>query len=420
MLLQNAFDAALLTWLARIPVRIGYARDARRPLLTQAIKPPEPGETPPHQRFYYLELLKRAGWIGELPECADIRLHGVKKAAEAGRSLWRKRGLPDGPWIGVSPGAAYGGAKRWIPEHFAQAAHTMAGQLGARVAVFGSKAEADLARTVAAETGPEAVSLAGETSLAGVHRAGGDVLALSDERFRADACGGGVGDSDGGDLRGDGSCCDRAVSVVGAGGAAGSRLHAVFAARVFVAGAPLHAGRHAGGGVRGSQKGAGRRGLGAGCARRGDYHDFAPQPCRRASTRHIEAKLADRPPTTVLPSLTLTGGAETRLKIERRWAVLLPHWFGGRAGGASHNAWRSTLRVSGSLKKRPSTTLKEALELYFDEPCATPRAESAPDRDRDRRDLAPNHGYTFEDRLTLGAARSTLYPRRRPRTGLDR
>src|SRR5947209_4517104 len=37
ILLQNAFDAALVAWLARIPERIGYSRDARGFLLTRAI-----------------------------------------------------------------------------------------------------------------------------------------------------------------------------------------------------------------------------------------------------------------------------------------------------------------------------------------------------------------------------------------------
>src|SRR5438105_9613172 len=68
ILLQNAFEAALLAWLARIPNRIGYDRDGRRYLLTQAIPVPRPGEIPRHERFYYLELLRRAGWIEELPD----------------------------------------------------------------------------------------------------------------------------------------------------------------------------------------------------------------------------------------------------------------------------------------------------------------------------------------------------------------
>src|SRR5262249_54368017 len=56
ILLQNAFDAALLAWMAGIPERIGYRRDGRGLLLTRAVAVPEPGEIPRHERFYYLEL----------------------------------------------------------------------------------------------------------------------------------------------------------------------------------------------------------------------------------------------------------------------------------------------------------------------------------------------------------------------------
>src|SRR5690242_16038767 len=63
LLLQNAFDAAWLAWRAGIPERIGYARDGRSFLLTKAIPVPGSDEIPPHEKFYYLELLRRAGWI---------------------------------------------------------------------------------------------------------------------------------------------------------------------------------------------------------------------------------------------------------------------------------------------------------------------------------------------------------------------
>ena len=59
ILLQNAFDAAWLAWRAGIPERIGYARDARSVLLTNAIPPPKPGEIPTHEKYYSLELLRR-------------------------------------------------------------------------------------------------------------------------------------------------------------------------------------------------------------------------------------------------------------------------------------------------------------------------------------------------------------------------
>jgi len=166
ILLQNAFDAAFLAWLARIPRRIGYARDARGPLLTDAIALPKKDQVPAHERFYYLELLRRAGLIEQLPDCPDIRLSGAGRAAESGWEEWKRRKLAPTRWIGVSPGAAYGGAKRWLPERFAEAAAALASELDAGVAIFGSKAEAELCGWIADRIGPPAHNLAGTTSLA--------------------------------------------------------------------------------------------------------------------------------------------------------------------------------------------------------------------------------------------------------------
>ena len=166
ILLQNAFDAALLAWLARIPRRIGYARDGRSFLLTDAVALPGPDDIPKHQRFYYLELLRRAGLIRRLPESADIRLGSAGLAAAAGREQWQRRALPAGPWIGVSPGAAFGGAKRWLPERFAEAASRLSSDFDADVAVFGSPAETELCQVVAGQVGPRAYNLAGRTTLA--------------------------------------------------------------------------------------------------------------------------------------------------------------------------------------------------------------------------------------------------------------
>src|ERR1700693_3076536 len=59
ILLQNAFEAALLVRLAGIPRRIGYDRDGRGWLLTDPIAGPKPSEIPRPQSFYYLGVLRR-------------------------------------------------------------------------------------------------------------------------------------------------------------------------------------------------------------------------------------------------------------------------------------------------------------------------------------------------------------------------
>ena len=168
ILLQNAFDAALLAWLARIPERIGYRRDGRGLLLTRAIRVPEPGEIPRHERFYYLELLRRAGLLDRYPKEDSIRLDGVDSARDAGARHLAALGLA-GPVVGISPGAAYGDAKRWLPERFAGTAVAVCRARGAAAAVLGSAAERPLCETVAAAirgAGVEARNLAGETTLA--------------------------------------------------------------------------------------------------------------------------------------------------------------------------------------------------------------------------------------------------------------
>lgn len=167
LLLPNAFDAALVAWLARIPTRIGYDRDGRGLLLTQKVPVPEKGAIPRHESFYYLELLRRIGWLAALPDEVVIRLEGAAAAREVGRALFRERNHPP-QMIGVSPGAAYGNAKRWLPERFAQAAAPLARELQAGIALFGSAQERDLCEAVAAHLctlGHEPVNLAGQTSL---------------------------------------------------------------------------------------------------------------------------------------------------------------------------------------------------------------------------------------------------------------
>lgn len=160
VVLPNSFDSALPAWLARVPRRVGFARDARAWLLTDAIPRIQPGDTPPHQSFHYLELLRRAGLIEALPAEAVIRLDGAPAARRKGRER-----LGPGPILGVCPGAAFGGAKRWAPERFAAAARTVAERMQARILLFGSADEAAICDEVNRHLNGGAESFAGRTSL---------------------------------------------------------------------------------------------------------------------------------------------------------------------------------------------------------------------------------------------------------------
>jgi heptosyltransferase-2 len=193
ILLQNAFEAALLARLAGIPRRIGYDRDGRGWLLTDPIAVPKPGEIPRHQSFYYLELLRRAGILDVLPKQTEprpsgsglpeaqnrgaqgnrdlvvqpIRLDGIDQAMARGVAQFAELGARL-PVIGVSPGAAYGGAKRWMADGFAEAASRVALRESASVALFGSETERPLCDAIAESIrlrGVEVITLAGRTTL---------------------------------------------------------------------------------------------------------------------------------------------------------------------------------------------------------------------------------------------------------------
>lgn len=163
LLLQNAFEAAALVWIAGIPRRIGYDRDGRGFLLTDAVR--VPNHEAVHQRYYYLELLHRSGLIDVVPDWPAIRLHGAAEAAASGKCRFSEQlGWTAAGITGISPGAAYGSAKRWIPERFAEAAV----RLQQPAAIFGSGDERALCEEVAEEirtVGLPVHNFAGQTAL---------------------------------------------------------------------------------------------------------------------------------------------------------------------------------------------------------------------------------------------------------------
>ncbi|HLJ40197.1 MAG TPA: lipopolysaccharide heptosyltransferase II [Candidatus Acidoferrales bacterium] len=166
LLLQNAFSAAWLARRARIPERIGYARDARRFLLTRAVRVPRAGEIPTHESYYYLELLRRIGWLDKLPAVSEIRLQLAPDASEAAESRLQKAGVHSASLrIALAPGAAYGAAKCWLPERFAAVADSLVDEFKADVILFGTSSEVEVSRQIAARMRHQPMSLVGRTPI---------------------------------------------------------------------------------------------------------------------------------------------------------------------------------------------------------------------------------------------------------------
>jgi heptosyltransferase-2 len=167
ILFPNSFDSALIFRLAGIPDIVGYDCDIRRLLLTRPIKVPRWKGTV-HERFYYLELLQEARVIdgyhaGDKPIVLDC----ATQAAALGRQSFVEQGIP-GNVIGVSPGAAYGNAKRWLSERFAESAAGLASRLNGTVIIFGAPNDAAACAAVEQELQRRSipvVNLAGKTTL---------------------------------------------------------------------------------------------------------------------------------------------------------------------------------------------------------------------------------------------------------------
>jgi heptosyltransferase II len=166
VLFQNAFDAAWIAKRARIPERIGYARDVRGFLLTRSIPTPKDGEIPEHECYYYLELLRRTGWIDRLPEvrqislCIDAarRTSAEQKLAQAGARRGALR-------LAVAAGAAYGSAKCWSPARYTAVADRFVDEFGADVILFGASGETEVAQRIAAGMRHTPINLVGRTSI---------------------------------------------------------------------------------------------------------------------------------------------------------------------------------------------------------------------------------------------------------------
>lgn len=163
VLVQNAFEAALIARLSGIPRRLGYDTDGRTLLLTHAV-PMTRRIKRRHQIDYYLGVLTGAG-LRTFGRETTLYISAAERVRAA--RILRKAGAAhtDGI-IGLNPGAAFGGAKRWLPERFAELGRRLRSRRPARpVVIFGGPGEADLGDAIRREIGDGCINFAGRTTL---------------------------------------------------------------------------------------------------------------------------------------------------------------------------------------------------------------------------------------------------------------
>ncbi|MEW6614224.1 MAG: lipopolysaccharide heptosyltransferase II [Thermodesulfobacteriota bacterium] len=162
VLLQNAFDAALIALLAGIPIRAGYNSDMRGHLLTNKVIL-DKTVLGKHQVYYYLEMLKALGMdIVDEDPLVKVSDEARKRATEILGPLNIQNGEL---LVGINPGAYFGSAKRWLPERYALLSDMIHKDFRGKILLFGSKEEKVISEMILGIANSDVIDLAGKTSL---------------------------------------------------------------------------------------------------------------------------------------------------------------------------------------------------------------------------------------------------------------
>jgi len=160
--LPNSMESALGLWLVGVPSRVGYNTDARRLFLKEAVSGRE-ALAGLHTVFYLLGLLKALGGVATF---TPPTLYLEPEEEAMGAQILSEADLSgQGPWVGLSPGAAYGPAKRWPAARFAALGRELQQEFGARLVLLGGDEERPVADEVKEQLQGPVVDLVGRISL---------------------------------------------------------------------------------------------------------------------------------------------------------------------------------------------------------------------------------------------------------------
>ncbi len=171
VLFPNSFESALTAKLANIKTRIGYGKDARGFLLTDALPIPE-WKNQKHEVFYYLNLIAEVEkkFVGtetvllnepqfDLTVRDERKTQARKFLAENGVDLSKTI-------IALGVGSANSRAKRWQAGSYAKLNDKLQFELKANVVLVGASDELEVSNKVFGMSEKKPIILTGKTSLA--------------------------------------------------------------------------------------------------------------------------------------------------------------------------------------------------------------------------------------------------------------
>lgn len=161
---QNPLPAALLCYLADIPLRLAHCRENPYQLLTDWLPDPEPARRVRHEARRQLDLVAA---VGAEPTSLRYSFRVPAAARDSVRRRLDEAGVDRrAPWVTIHPGAT-AAARRYAPESFATVATTLAEQHGWEIVWTGDPGEVALVDLIRGRMpGARGVSLAGMLSLA--------------------------------------------------------------------------------------------------------------------------------------------------------------------------------------------------------------------------------------------------------------
>ena len=169
LLFQNAFEAAAIAFMARVPMRFGYRTERRGFLLTHSIPLPS-WKDERHEIFYYSNIVAELERVlfSNAPVESDPQFEisiSEERKQQARARLTGELQAAEKPLALLCPGSINSRAKRWPAERYAELADELI-ESGTNVALIGSPGELDVSQRVLALCKHSALLLTGKTSVA--------------------------------------------------------------------------------------------------------------------------------------------------------------------------------------------------------------------------------------------------------------